>query len=84
MSQFPVAIQSFTLPFVETVQRAQAVKAQIDALYQQSGLRPLVFISIVTPVIRDIILQSDGFCQDIVQSLVGPLQQELIAPGTGC
>ena len=77
LSQFPVATQSVTLPFVETVQRAQAVKAQINALYQQSGVRPLVFISIVTPEIRDIILQSDGFCQDIVQSLVAPLQQEL-------
>lgn len=77
LSQFPVATQSVTLPFVENVQRAQAVKAQINALYQQSGVRPLVFISIVTPEIRDIILESDGFCQDIVQSLVAPLQQEL-------
>ena len=77
LSQFPVIANSVTLPFVETVQRAQAVKAQINAIYQQSGVRPLVFISIVTPAIREIILQSDGFCQDIVQSLVAPLQQEL-------
>lgn len=81
LSQFPVGINSVTLPFVENVQRAQAVKAQINALYLKSGVRPLVFISIVTPEIREIILQSDGFCQDIVQSLVAPLQQELgIAP----
>ena len=77
MSQFPVMTNSFTLPFVENVQRAQAVKAQINAIYQQSGLRPLVFFSIVLPDVRDIILQSDGFCQDIVQALVAPLQQEL-------
>ena len=81
LSQFPVTTQTLTLPFVQTVQRAQAVKAQINALYQHSGVRPLVFISIVTPEIREIILQSDAFCQDIVQSLVAPLQQELgIAP----
>ncbi|CAX59426.1 MULTISPECIES: posphoenolpyruvate synthetase regulatory kinase/phosphorylase PpsR [Erwinia] len=81
LSQFPVGINSVTLPFVENVQRAQAVKAQINALYLKSGVRPLVFISIVTPEVREIILQSDGFCQDIVQSLVAPLQQELgIAP----
>ncbi len=77
MSQFPVAAIGVTLPFVENVQRAQAVKGQINAIYQKSGLRPLVFFSIVTPDVRDIILQSDGFCQDIVQSLVAPLQQEL-------
>ena len=75
LSQFPVATNSFTLPFVENVQRAQAVKAQINAIYQQSGVRPLVFFSIVQPEVREVILQSDGFCQDIVQALVAPLQQ---------
>lgn len=53
------------------------MKEQIDAIYQQTGIRPLVFYSIVIPEIRDIILQSEGFCQDIVQALVAPLQQEL-------
>lgn len=77
LSQFPVNTNSVTLPFVENVQRAQAVKAQINALYQQSGVRPLVFFSIVTPDVREIILESEGFCQDIVQALVGPLQSEL-------
>ena len=77
LSQFPVNTNSVTLPFVENVQRAQAVKAQINALYQQSGERPLVFFSIVTPEVRDIILESEGFCQDIVQALVAPLQSEL-------
>ncbi|WP_437611103.1 posphoenolpyruvate synthetase regulatory kinase/phosphorylase PpsR [Erwinia sp. V71] len=81
MSQFPVGVTSVTLPFVENEQRAQAVKGQINAIFQQSGIRPLVFYSIVTPEVREIILQSDGFCQDIVQALVAPLQQELgIAP----
>lgn len=77
LSQFPVETHSVTLPFVENVQRAQAVKAQINALWQRSGVRPLVFFSIVTPEVRDIILESEGFCQDIVQSLVAPLQSEL-------
>ncbi|MCZ5771082.1 hypothetical protein O5340_16435 [Escherichia coli] len=33
--------------------------------------------TIVLPEIRAIILQSEGFCQDIVQALVAPLQQEM-------
>ena len=77
LSQFPVDTHSVTLPFVENMQRAQAVKAQINALWQRSGVRPLVFFSIVTPEVRDIILESEGFCQDIVQALVAPLQSEL-------
>jgi len=77
MSQFPVSINSITLPFVENESRARAVKDQIDAICQQTGERPLVFYSIVIPEIRNIILQSEGFCQDIVQALVAPLQEEL-------
>lgn len=60
MSQFPVTISSITLPFVENESRARAVKDQIDAIYQQTGVRPLVFYSIVLPEIRNIILQSEG------------------------
>lgn len=63
MSQFPVTISSITLPFVENESRARAVKDQIDAIYQQTGVRPLVFYSIVLPEIRAIILQSEGFCR---------------------
>lgn len=77
MSQFPVTISSITLPFVENESRARAVKDQIDAIYHQTGVRPLVFYSIVLPEIRAIILQSEGFCQDIVQALVALLQQEM-------
>lgn len=46
MSQFPVTISSITLPFVENESRARAVKDQIDAIYHQTGVRPLVFYSI--------------------------------------
>lgn len=77
MSQFPVSVNSVTLPFVETASRALEVRAQIDSIYQQTGLRPLVFYSIVLPDVREIIMQSAGFCQDIVQALVAPLQNEL-------
>lgn len=63
MSQFPVTISSITLPFVENESRARAVKDQIDAIYHQTGVRPLVFYSIVLPEIRAIILQSEGFCR---------------------
>lgn len=38
MSQFPVTISSITLPFVENESRARAVKDQIDAIYQQTGV----------------------------------------------
>ncbi|XEH05736.1 kinase/pyrophosphorylase [Edwardsiella tarda] len=77
LSQFALEITSYTLPFVETEARAEEVRQQIDAIYQNTGVRPLVFYSIVSPAVRTIIERSEGFCQDIVRALVSPLQQEL-------
>ena len=70
LSQFPVSTASFTLPFVESENRALAVREQINALYKQSGERPLVFYSIVSPLVRTIIEGSDGFCQEDRKSVV--------------
>lgn len=65
LSQFPVTATTYTLPFVETEARARAVRQQIDDIYHETGVRPLVFYSIISPEVRDVIVQSQGFCQDI-------------------
>lgn len=77
LSQFPVNATTYSLPFVESEERAKAVCRQINDIFEKTGARPLVFYSIISPLIRDIIQGSEGFCQDIVQSLVAPLQNEL-------
>lgn len=77
LSQFPVNATTYSLPFVESEARAKTVVQQINDIFEKSGDRPLVFYSIVSPDIRNIIKASEGFCQDIVQSLVAPLQNEL-------
>jgi len=81
LSQFPVNATTYSLPFVESEERAKKVCEQINTIYENTGDRPLVFYSIVSPDIRDIIKASEGFCQDIVQSLVAPLGY---CPVAGC
>ncbi len=80
LSQFPINVTTFTLPFVENAARAQSVCKQINEIYQDTGVRPLVFYSIISLEVREIIQRSEGFCQDIVQALVAPLQGELGVP----
>ena len=77
LSQFPVKATTFTLPFVESATRAQEVCEKINEIYRETGVRPLVFYSIISPEVRELIQHSEGFCQDIVQALVAPLQGEL-------
>lgn len=77
LSQFDIRTNQITLPFVETVERAREIQQRINQIYQETGQKPLVFYSIVSPQILQIIEESKGFCQNIVQALVGPLQKEL-------
>ncbi|VFS58948.1 Putative phosphotransferase ydiA [Leminorella grimontii] len=81
LSQFPVDFNQYTIPFVENTLKAQEVCQQIDGVYEKTGQRPIVFYSIVSPDIRAIIEKSHGYCQNIVHTLVTPLEQELgVAP----
>lgn len=61
LSQFPINVTTFTLPFVENAARAQSVCKQINEIYQDTGVRPLVFYSIISLEVREIIQRSEGF-----------------------
>ncbi|MDR0219087.1 MAG: kinase/pyrophosphorylase [Enterobacteriaceae bacterium] len=77
LSQFPITITSYTLPFVTSNNRAEEIKHQINTIYQATQIRPLVFYSIISNEVKNIITSSDGFCLDVVQTLVAPLQEEI-------
>lgn len=77
LSQFPVEFSQHTYPFVENTSRAEEIRRRIDTLYNETKERPIIFYSIVCPEIKKVILQSQGFCHDVIDSLVVPLQEEL-------
>lgn len=77
LGQFPIEISQTTLPFVESVVRAEQVKNLINQKYIQSGVKPLVFFSIVIPAVKAIIEQADAHFYDVLNCLVAPLAQDL-------
>ncbi|MFC0266910.1 posphoenolpyruvate synthetase regulatory kinase/phosphorylase PpsR [Kushneria aurantia] len=77
LSQFDREFEQRTWPFVESVERAREIRERIDRSCEESGERPIVFYSIVCDEIRDIILASQGFCHDVIESLIAPLSEEL-------
>ncbi|WP_280529598.1 kinase/pyrophosphorylase [Shewanella dokdonensis] len=64
LSQFPLKFDSVTIPFVETIVKAESVKKLINDSFITTGQRPLVFHSIVKSEIRDIIYSSEGLDYD--------------------
>ncbi|MBB1270381.1 pyruvate, water dikinase regulatory protein [Shewanella sp. SR44-3] len=77
LSQFPVEFEALTIPFVETLAKAEKVKLQINDCFITTGERPLVFHSIVNPEIRNVIYSSEGMDYDFLNTFVAPLEQHL-------
>ncbi len=78
LSQFEtVDFDENTLPYVDSIKKAEDAKAQIVRAQQETGLRPIVFDTIVTPEIRQVIQSSEALVLDFFHTFIGPLETEL-------
>lgn len=72
-----IEFKRVTLPFVDTVDKAQHVAARIRTARDQDGARPLVFSTIVKQEIRSIIHIEAGSVIDFFETFIAPLEAEL-------
>ncbi|QEY26051.1 posphoenolpyruvate synthetase regulatory kinase/phosphorylase PpsR [Neisseria zalophi] len=66
-----------TYPFVDTPEKARAMVQIINAAAADSGLRPLVFTSIINDEIRDIIKNCQGLHLSFFDAFLGKIEREL-------
>ncbi|HEY4998242.1 MAG TPA: pyruvate, water dikinase regulatory protein [Usitatibacter sp.] len=66
-----------TLPFIDSVDKARAVVAQVNDAFRETGQRPIVFSSIVDDAVRTEINKADGFVLDVFERFIVPLENEL-------
>ena len=87
LSQFPtVPFETRVIPYVDTLDRADEAVNQINLAHQRDGVKPLVFDTIVDPVIRERINGADAFNLDIYEGLISKTADEIKvqpAPHTG-
>lgn len=69
-----------TTPFVATPAKALEVVAQIDAAARESGLRPIVFATLVDERLREVVQRANGLFLDFFAAFLGPLESELGIP----
>ena len=72
-----VPFETFVIPYVDTLERADDAVNQINMAHQRYGYRPLVFDTIVDPVIRERINAAEAFNLDIYEGLVGKIAEEI-------
>ena len=78
MTQFePSHVRPVTLPFVSTVDKAQDAVRRINLAGQESGLRPIIFSTLVQDELRDVVKTSAALYLDFFEAFVGPIEREL-------
>lgn len=65
------------IPYVETIELACEAVARINQAYQESGLRPLVFDTIVSDDIRETINSANACNLDIYEGIIAKIGEEV-------
>ena len=78
LTQFPnVEFRRRTVPFVDTVDKAQAVVAEINETARQDGQRPIVFNTLVNDDVRAVVTSANALFLDFFADFIGRLESEL-------
>jgi regulator of PEP synthase PpsR (kinase-PPPase family) len=78
LTQFDgLEFRAVTVPFVDSLDKAEQLASQIDAAGRESGLRPIVFASLVDERLRARLLGCNALVLDFFEAFLVPLEQEL-------
>ena len=87
LTQFEfLPMQQYALRFVDSAERAERARRQIDDTARGDGTRPLVFSTLINPDVRAVIRSADCVYFDLFETFVNRLEDELGArsvPTTG-
>lgn len=70
-----IEFEKLTIPYIDSIEKAKHVVAQINQSSQ--GTKPLVFMTLVNPEIRQHIKNANASVFDLFSTFIGPLESEL-------
>lgn len=78
LSQFDgIEFRRVTLRYIDTPEKARDVVTQINDAARDDAQRPLVFSTLTSPALRNILGQGDALLLDLFEMFITPLEQEL-------
>ena len=78
LAQFEsINFEQTTLPYIDTTEKAQEVTNKLNKISLETGLKPIVFDTIVNQEIREVISKAEAFKVDIFATFLSPLEKEL-------
>lgn len=80
LTQFnQLKFETLTIPYVNTLEKAEQVLQKVEMAYQQTGNKPMVFSTIINPEIRAVIATSHSLLFDFFDVFIKPMEQHLHA-----
>ncbi|MDO8703603.1 MAG: pyruvate, water dikinase regulatory protein [Sulfuricaulis sp.] len=78
LTQFPNAeFRRRTVPFVDTLDKARAIVAEINETARQDGQRPIVFSTLINDDVRTVVTSANALFLDFLADFIGRLESEL-------
>jgi regulator of PEP synthase PpsR (kinase-PPPase family) len=78
LTQFEgVLFDQVTLPFVDSLERAEECRERIAAESQRAGVPPVVFSTLVDRAYREVVWRAPALCFDFFETFIGPLESGL-------
>jgi [pyruvate, water dikinase]-phosphate phosphotransferase / [pyruvate, water dikinase] kinase len=77
LTQFAFTYKQVRMPFIDDEQKAHAAVARINLAGLASGVRPIVFSTLVNPLVNQVLKTANALILDLFGSFVVPLESEL-------
>lgn len=78
LTQFTgIEFRQITLPYIDSVDKAEEAVHRINLAAAQDSARPLLFSTLVDLQVREIISESQGMMLDFFDTFINPLEKEL-------
>ncbi|MBU2899235.1 posphoenolpyruvate synthetase regulatory kinase/phosphorylase PpsR [Vibrio hepatarius] len=77
LGQFPLNVHEKTFPFVESEEKLADLVREIELSFKKTGLKPLVFFSIVIPDMKLRLLQAPAYCYDVLADIVEQVKGDI-------
>ncbi|MGL5743375.1 MAG: posphoenolpyruvate synthetase regulatory kinase/phosphorylase PpsR [Legionella sp.] len=66
-----------TIPYVDSLEKAEHVIQQINQVYEEQGVKPLVFMTMIDQTIRNYFKSANACVFDLFSTFIGPMEEEL-------
>src|SRR5437868_6522743 len=78
LSQFEhLDLDKQALPYIDSLDKATEIVARVNQCYVETGIKPLIFMTLVDSSLSACIKQSNACVFDLFSTFLGPLEDEL-------